>query len=159
MEGSPAISSSELVEIDSNALLVAHQGRQPGLILSHVGEKVTLADWGESLFEKIKQCSKLLSDKHQESVESISIRIKDPDLTPSAIMLNEMKRQEKGFFEFTDQYSQKYKTQNQEKAFDKDYFLILDELAISSTQAQLEAESNDAEDFDQFLEKYFEDDA
>ena len=159
LEDSPAISSSELVEIDSNALLVAHQGRQPGLILSHVGEKVTLADWGESLFEKIKQCSKLLSDKHQESVESISIRIKDPDLTPSAIMLNEMKRQEKGFFEFTDQYSQKYKTQNQEKAFDKDYFLILDELAISSTQAQLEAESNDAEDFDQFLEKYFEDDA
>jgi len=159
LEDSPAISSSELVEIDSNALLVAHQGRKPGLILSHVGEEVTLADWGESLFEKIKQCSKLQSDAHQESVESISIRIKDPDLTPSAIMLNEMKHQEKGFFEFTDQYSRQYKTQNQQKAFDNDYFLRLDELAISSIKEQLEVESNDVLDFDHFLEQYFEDDS
>ncbi len=159
LEDSPAISSSELVDIDSNALLVAHQGRQPGLILSHVGEEVTLADWGEILFEKIKQCSKLQSDAHQESVESISMRIKDPDLTPSAIMLNEMKHQEKGFFEFTDQYSRQYKTQNQQKAFDNDYFLRLDELAISSIKEQLELESNDVLNFDQFLEQYFEDDA
>ena len=159
LEDSPAISSSELVEIDSNALLVAHQGRQPNLILEHVGEKVTLTDWGESLFEKIKQCSKLLSDVHQESVESISIRIKNPDLTPSAIMLNEMQRQEKGFFEFTDQYSHKYKTQNQKKAFDKDYFLRLDEHSIRSIKEQQEVESKDVINFDQFLEKYFEDDA
>ena len=159
LEDSPAISSSELVDIDSNALLVAHQGRQPGLILSHAGEEVTLADWGESIFEKIKQCSKLQSDAHQESVESISMRIKDPNLTPSAIMLNEMKHQEKGFFEFTDQYSRQYKTQNQQKAFDNDYFLRLDELAISSIKEQLELESNDVLNFDQFLEQYFEDDA
>ena len=159
LEDSPAISSSELVEIDSNALLVAHQGRKPNLILKNIGEKETLADWGESLFEKIKQCSKLLSNAHQESVESISIRIKNPDLTPSAIMLNEMKRQEKGFFEFTDQYSHKYKTQNQEKAFDKDYFLRLDEHSIRSIKEQQEVESKDVINFDQFLEKYFEDDA
>ena len=159
LEDSPAISSSELVEIDSNALLVAHQGRKPNLILKNIGEKETLADWGESLFEKIKQCSKLLSNAHQESVESISIRIKNPDLTPSAIMLNEMQRQEKGFFEFTDQYSHKYKTQNQEKAFDKDYFLRLDEHSIRSIKEQQEVESKDVINFDQFLEKYFEDDA
>jgi len=74
-------------------------------------------------------------------------------------MLNEMKHQEKGFFEFTDQYSRQYKTQNQQKAFDNDYFLRLDELAISSIKEQLELESNDVLDFDQFLEQYFEDDA
>ena len=159
LEDSPAIPSSELVEIDSNALLVAHQGRQPNLILEHIGEKVTLANWGESLFKKIKQCSRLLSDAHQESVESISIRIKNPDLTPSAIMLNEMKCQEKGFFEFTDQYSHKYKIQSQMKAFDKDYFLRLDEHSIRSIKEQLEVESKDDINFDQFLEKYFEDDA
>ena len=70
-----------------------------------------------------------------------------------------MNHQEKGFFEFTDQYSRQYKTQNQEKAFDNDYFLRLDELAISSIKEQLEIESNDVLDFDQFLEQYFEDDA
>ena len=159
LEDSPAISSSELVEIDSNALLVAHQGRKPGLMLGRIGEQVSLSDWGESLFKRIKQCSKLLSSAHQESVENISVRIKNPDLTPSAIMLNEMAHQEKGFFEFTDQFSHKYKTQNQEKTFDKASFHKLDELAINSIKEQLEAESDDVINFDQFLEDYFEDDA
>jgi glutamate--cysteine ligase len=158
LEDSPAISSSELVEIDSNALLVAHQGRKPGLMLGHNGEDVLLSAWGESLFGGIKQCSKLLSSAHQESVESISARIKNPDLTPSAIMLNEMSHQEIGFFEFTNQFSRKYKIQNQEKTFDKASFHKLDELAINSIKEQLEAESNDVISFDQFLEDYFEDD-
>ena len=90
--------------------MVAHQGRQPGLTLDHIGEKVTLVDWGK-VFLRINECSVLLSDAHQESVESISIRINNPDLTPSAIMLNEMKDQEKGFFEYTDQFSHKDKRQ------------------------------------------------
>lgn len=158
LEDSPAISSSELVEIDSNALLVAHQGRKPGLMLGHNGEDVLLSAWGESLFGGIKQCSKLLSSAHQESVESISARIKNPDLTPSAIMLNEMSHQEIGFFEFTNQFSRKYKIQNQEKTFDMASFHKLDELAINSITEQLEAESNDVTSFDQFLEDYFEDD-
>ena len=50
-------------------------------------------------------------------------------------------------------------TQNQEKAFDKDYFLRLDEHSIRSIKEQQEVESKDVINFDQFLEKYFEDDA
>ena len=69
-----------------------------------------------------------------------------------------MSHQEIGFFEFTNQFSRKYKIQNQEKTFDKASFHKLDELAINSIKEQLEAESNDAISFDQFLEDYFEDD-
>ena len=45
------------------------------------------------------------------------------------------------------------------KAFDKDYFLRLDEHSVRSIKEQLEVESKDDINFDQFLEKYFEDDA
>ncbi len=155
LEDSPPISTSELAEIDSNGILVAHLGRKPGLNLHQNGKKVSLTDWGESLFEAITKCSKLLSNAHQDSVKSIALRIQNPDLTPSAIMLNEMQHQEKGFFEYTDQYCNKYKKQSQEKIFDSGYFERLDEMTVKSMKEQVEIESNDVISFDKFLENYF----
>ena len=159
LEDSPAISSSELFEIDTNSVLVAHKGRKPGLMLNHLGKELPLLDWSEEIFAGIKQCSKLLSSEHQQSVENISIRIKNPDLTPSAIMLNEMQHQEKGFFEYIDQFSHKNKELYKDKIVDKNHFAKLDEVVISSRKEQLEMESNEVMNFDEFLEDYFANDA
>ena len=159
LEDSPTILSSELVEIDSNSQLVAHKGREPDLKLVNNGKETSLTDWGDNIFAGIKQCSKLLSTDHQQSVDNISLRIKNPDLTPSAIMLNEMQHQEMGFFEYTDQFSRKYQTLYKNKTFANDYFHELDEQVISSRNEQLEIESNDVMNFDQFLEDYFANDA
>ena len=98
LEDSPAISTAELNEIDVNANLVAHRGREPGLLLAHNGNDLTLLNWGESILDKVNECSILMSEDHQKSVKTISKRIFDPDLTPSAQMLNQMKDEEKGFF-------------------------------------------------------------
>jgi len=159
LEDSPAISSSELFEIDTNSVLVAHKGRKPGLMLNHLGKELPLLYWGEEIFAGIKQCSKLLSSEHQQSVENISIRINNPDLTPSAIMLNEMQHQEKGFFEYIDQFSHKNKELYKDKIVDKNHFAKLDEVVISSRKEQLEMESNEVMNFDEFLEDYFANDA
>ena len=159
LEDSPTILSSELVEIDSNSQLVAHKGREPDLKLVNNGKETSLTDWGDNIFAGIKQCSKLLSTDHQQSVENISLRIKNPDLTPSAIMLNEMQDQEMGFFEYTDQFSRKYQALYKDKTFANNYFHELDEQVISSRNEQLEIESNDVMNFDQFLEDYFANDA
>ena len=64
-------------------------------------EDVTLLNWGQSILARINDCSALLSEAHQKSVRNISKRIIEPDLTPSAEMLNQMKDEEKGFFEYT----------------------------------------------------------
>ena len=128
-------------------------------MLNHLGKELPLLDWGEEIFAGIKQCSKLLSSEHQQSVENISIRIKNPDLTPSAIMLNEMQHQEMGFFEYTDQISRKYQILYKDKTFANDYFRELDEQVILSRNEQLEIESNDVMNFDQFLEDYFANEA
>ena len=158
LEDSPIISTAELVEIDSNALLVAHQGRRPGLKMGSFGQKIDLAEWGENIFKRIKQCVKLLSGAHQNSVENISARIQNPDLTPSAIILNQMQSQEKGFFEFTNQYSLDYKAKSLKKIFDKDHFNELNNLAIKSKKEQLEIESSQTLNFDEYLKNYFLDD-
>ena len=87
------------------------------------------------------------------------IRINNPDLTPSAIMLEEMQQKESGFFEYIDQFSHQNRELYRSKSIDKDYFVELEELAISSHQEQLKMETEDVLSFDKFIKEYFTDDA
>jgi glutamate--cysteine ligase len=120
--------------------------------------EVLLKDWGKEIFSGITDCSKLLTKEHQKSVQKMLIRINNPDLTPSAIMLEEMKQKESGFFEYIDKFSHQNRELYQSKSIDKDYFLELHELAISSHKRQLKMESEDVLSFDKFIEEYFADD-
>ena len=67
--------------------------------------EVLLQDWGKEIFAGVTDCSKLLTKEHQKSVQKMLIRINNPDLTPSAIMLEEMQQKESGFFEYIDKFS------------------------------------------------------
>jgi len=154
LEESPPLSTSALYDIDKNASLIAHQGRQPGLNLYNNQDKISRDEWADKIFIGINKCSSLLSIEHQNAVKAISLRVHNPDLTPSAIMLNEMQNQEKGFFEYTDQFSHKNKEHYKNLVVDKNYFDELNELSQSSQKKQKQIEASDQINFDQFLEKY-----
>jgi glutamate--cysteine ligase len=159
LQDSAAISTSEQFDIDNNDNLVAHKGRQPGLKLRNNGMEILLQDWGKEIFSGVTDCSKLLTKEHQKSVQKMLIRINKPDLTPSALMLEEMQQKESGFFEYIDKFSHQNRELYQTKSIDKDYFVELEELAISSYQEQLKKEAEDVLSFDKFIEEYFADDA
>ena len=159
LEDSPAISSSEINEIDVNANLVAHKGREPGIKLKQNSKELKLNSWGEVILSNINDCSALLSESHKTSVNKISARINNPDLTPSAQMLNEMKLEEKGFFEYTDQFSHKYQKLYKDTKISDGYFSELEKLKIHSIVKQHEIESDEKISFDQFLEQYFSSDS
>ena len=159
LQDSAAISTSEQFDIDNNDNLVSHKGRQPGLKLTNNGMEVLLQDWGKEIFAGVTDCSKLLTKEHQKSVQTMLIRINNPDLTPSAIMLEEMQQKESGFFEYIDKFSHQNRELYRSKSIDKDYFVELEELAISSHQEQLKMEAEDVLSFDKFIKEYFTDDA
>jgi glutamate--cysteine ligase len=121
--------------------------------------EVLLQDWGKEIFAGVTDCSKLLTKEHQKSVQTMLIRINNPDLTPSAIMLEEMQQKESGFFEYIDKFSHQNRELYRSKSIDKDYFVELEELAISSHQEQLKMEAEDVLSFDKFIKEYFTDDA
>ena len=81
LEDSPAISSYEINEIDINANLVAHRGREPGIKLKQNSVELKLKSWGEVILSNINDCSALLSESHKTSVNKISARINNPDLS------------------------------------------------------------------------------
>ncbi len=159
LQDSAAISTSEQFNIDNNDNLVAHKGRQSGLMLSNNGKEILLQDWAKEIFAGIKDCSKLLTKEHQKSVQKMLSRISDPDLTPSSMMLEEMKQKELGFFEYVDKFSHQNRELYQGKSIDNDYFDALEKLVISSHKEQLKIEEEDELSFDDFIEGYFADDA
>ena len=70
-----------------------------------------------------------------------------------------MQQKESGFFEYIDKLSHQNRKLYRRKSIDKDYFVELEELAISSHQEQLKMEDEDVLSFDKFIEEYFTDDA
>ena len=138
---------------------MAHKGRQPNLILKNNGKEVLLQDWGKEIFAEVTDCSKLLTKEHQKSIQKMLSRINNPDLTPSAIMLEQMQQKESGFFEYIDKFSHLDRELYRSKSIDKEYFDALDELVISSLQDQLKMEAKDVSSFDEFIEEYFAVDA
>ena len=73
-------------------------------------------------------------------------------------MLEEMKQKESGFFEYIDKLSHQNRELYQSKSIDKDYFVELEKLTISSHKKQLKMEAEDVLSFDKFIEEYFADD-
>ena len=128
-------------------------------MLSNNGKKVLLQDWAKKIFAGVRECSKLLTKEHQKSVQKMLVRINNPDLTPSAKMLQEMQQKESGFFEYIDRFSHQNRELYRSKSIDKDYLAELEKLAISSRQEQLRMEAEDVLIFDKFIEEYFADDA
>ena len=159
IQDSGVISTSEQFDIDNNDNLVAHKGRQPSLKLANNGRQIFLQEWAKEIFTWVKDCSKLLTKEHQKSVQKMLVRINNPDLTPSAMMLQEMQQKESGFFEYIDKFSHQNRELYRNKSIDKDYLVELEKLAISSRQEQLRMEADDLLSFDKFIEEYFAEDA
>ncbi len=157
---SPALSKSEIFAIDENLLLVAHKGRQPGLMLGRGDEKIKLQDWASELCKEMKSVANLLDNAHYtenyfSSVKSQIAAVYDPDLTPSARMLADMRERGESFYEYAKRMSHHHYRyyKNSELADDKISFF--NQLASSSLQKQHEIESQDDISFDQYLENYF----
>jgi glutamate--cysteine ligase len=155
LDDSALISTSEQNDIDNNDQLVAHKGRQEGLLLVDNGEQKTLHDWGQELLDKVHMCANMFSSQHTEDVINIAKRIKDPGLTPSAVILENMRKNNQGFFDYTDTLSKQYKDAFLNSNTDKNHFRYLDEQAKKSCQKVAEIESSDEISFDEFLKDYF----
>ncbi|MCP3870130.1 MAG: glutamate--cysteine ligase [Gammaproteobacteria bacterium] len=157
---SPPISIQERREIDQNMGGVAHRGRDPSLYLLRQGREIRLRQWAGELCEAMSTICEIL-DKHESgrpykaSLDRQRALVEDPDLTPSARMLKEMRERGEGFYHFAKRLSQRHHS----------YFLTLEpnvqfeqlfrEQAAHSMQQRIEMEAADELPFADFLEAYF----
>jgi glutamate--cysteine ligase len=161
LQDSPGIDQQEQQEIDHNLELAAHRGRDPSLQLLRKGERVLLSSWAEEICRGMQGICEQLDKSNPERGYSIALAeqlevVQDPDATPSARMLAEMRSNGESFFQFA-----KRKSLQHHRYFDllsleeERRQLLQDEVALSRKQQRI-LEQGDSQSFAEFLQDYFD---
>lgn len=157
---SPAINPEDKKEIDQNEMLAAHHGRDPDLRLTRNGEDISIKQWGGEIIEVMQGFAALLDEVHGSSDYSTSLEkqkqaIDDPECTPSAKMLREMREHGEGFFQHAMRMSQQHHETFLQQELSNEVLEFYSALTTSSLEQQKKMEQEDALPFATFLEKYF----
>jgi len=160
LHDSPAIGHDERRAIDDNELRAAHRGREPGLKLVRLGRPITLQAWADELLEEMRGVCELLdqSDKgtpYCSALESQVRKVHDPELTPSARMLSEMRDRGEGFYHFAHRLSEIHRQFFRNLPMSETRERFFTELATKSLEDQLAVEAADEISFEDYLEHYF----
>jgi len=161
LQESPPLSKSEVASIDENLLVVAHQGRKPGLMLKRGDEKISFQAWASELCHQMKDVADLLDnanycENYFSSVKSQIATVMDPALTPSARMLAQMKEHKEEFFHHAKRMSTHHYQYYKKRSLSDDKIKFFEDMVTASFEKQKQIENEDTEDFDDYLKKYFD---
>ena len=109
---------------------------------------------------KMKPVASLLdranhSENYFSSVKAQIASVFDPELTPSARMLAEMKENDEGFFHHAQRMSKYHYHYYKTHPLADDKVKAFEKMASESLAKQHQIESEDAVSFDEYLESYF----
>lgn len=161
LEDSPNLDRESLEEITQNHANTAKRGRAPDFRLYRDGEAVTLQNWANEILCNVLAVAKVI-DKHEanesyaDAVRLMQDLVDDPEKTPSARVLADLKETQIGFSEYALQLSKSH----------SDYFASLSPLedareavfieeSNDSLRRQREIEASDDIDLDEYLQRYF----
>lgn len=161
LKQSEPIEAGEQAQLDANHAIVARRGREPGLKLNRNGRPIELRAWALELIDSMRGICELLDEgderrQYTAALELQQTKIDDPDRTPSARSLQELRTTGESFAQFALRMSRVHKA----------YFVDLyppneqrlaefSAEAEESLQRQAAIEAADDMTFDQFLARYF----
>ena len=156
---SPPIDAQERREIDVNELAAAHRGRDPKLYLHRRGSTIKLSQWAGEILDDMTGVCELLDDTHTSEVYRSSLavqrgKVRDPERTPSARMLAEMRANGEGFFHFGMRMSQQHRDHFYSLSLSPEQQAEFVHMAEQSRQQQQAIEDADDKPFSEFLREY-----
>lgn len=159
-QASPKIDPTERQMINSNQMLVAHQGRKPDLMLQQPERAISLQAWGLELLEQMLKVADLLDAVHKENHYHQAVKqqielVLNPELTPSAQMMAEMHEKGASFFSFAQSKSAQHRDFFLERQLSQERKAEFIQMAKESLEQQQDIEKSDQIGFDQFLHAYF----
>ena len=163
LKESPYIDDRHCQELEQNFALTVDQGRNPDLKLRRDGQEIALSDWGMELIDEMRVLAETLDQangdaRYQRSIDLQMAKLKDPDLTPSARVLNAIKSEQSNWLEFAAQQSLAHQNSLQALYTAQSEALAPDfeTEATESFVAARAREDADDSDFATFLRRYQE---
>ncbi|MCU7835740.1 MAG: glutamate--cysteine ligase [gamma proteobacterium symbiont of Taylorina sp.] len=160
LQESPLIEKSGRKEIDHNEMLTAHRGRMPGLKLLRNGQNYLLKDWAMEIMQEMQAVCELLDADLPEKpyINSLDKQIEcvvNPDMTPSARMLDDMRQDHESFYHFAERMSKKHFHYYKNLHLSAEQEQFYKNEATLSIEKQMELEKGDKIDFELYLKNYF----
>lgn len=159
LSDSPTCTQASNQEIDSNLALVVNEGRAPGLMLSRNGSPIAFEQWANELFVDINHAATLLDHIHTgqsyaQACATQQEKLTNPELTPSARLLREMRESGRPFCSYTTQQSQTTEAYFRQQTLAPERLKELQEASRLSVVKQAEIEEADTISFDEFLAQW-----
>ncbi len=156
---SPAATTAERKTNQLNQDRAASCGRAPGTLLIDGSAEKPLVDWAVEICEALLPVARLLDGaagrRYQSAVLDKLAEARNPDSTPSARVLSEMREREEPFFTFALRRSQEYHELFRRDPPDAQIATAYAEMAAASLAQQAEVEAADTLSFDAYLQNYF----
>lgn len=160
LEDSPEFAGTAADEAKRNHTETAKRGRDPELRLRRDGREVALRDWASEIVEKVAAVAELIDrgeggQSYTEAVQRMQARVADPERTPSARVLAELRDANSSFFEFALQVAEGH----------RDYFRSIAPMPSERLQAlqteareslirQADIEASDTLSLDEYLRQH-----
>jgi glutamate--cysteine ligase len=158
---SPPLDDADCAESDANHSDSSARGRDPELKLKRRGKTISLRDWSEEILEGVGAVAELIdrggeSDEYVQATNAQLELVRNPDATPSARILADLREQKTGFFRYTLECARQHKDYFSELAPLTSQRLGMFEKEVSDSIArQVKIETTDDESFEAYLERYF----
>src|SRR5690606_26444107 len=124
------------------------------------GQPISLVDWGTELIERITPYAKLLDqaldsgDSYTQAALAQQAKLTDSTLTPSAILLADMRTQGLGLHEYTLRQSLRHRETLRSKPLSPASLNEYEQIARDSFTEQKHLEDSDTEDFDRYVARF-----
>ncbi len=157
---SPMISEQDHLIHNANQLVVAHEGRKPGLLLNKNQQMIPLSVWANEILETMRPVCAILDSADPDQPYSFALEqqqqlIENPDLTASARQLAFMNQQSQSFASFAHTKSTEHANYFKQNKLDSLNTSQFTEMASQSHDKQHEIEATPQLPFDEFLNRYF----
>ncbi len=161
LSDSPETPEDEYAEWQENQKRIVYSGRDPVLTLLRDGNEVAFKDWAQEILERSLECAELLDQSYggADYVNALNkqfAKLSNPELTPSARVLADLKTQDKSFFEHTLALAEAHRKYFSERPLTADKQEEFKTQAAQSLAAQTHLEQSPQIPFDDYLAKYYE---
>ena len=155
---SPPIDAAEQAEIDERDLVVAREGRKPGLTLPESGKNVSMRDRGLALTERLLEVAAILDvdgEGYLAAVEAQRTALRDSSLTPSAQLVANIRESGQGFLDFTLDLSKAHAEYFRSLSLSPDKLALFTRAAERSLARAQALERRPDQSFEDYLAGYF----